>query len=183
MPCYGGSCCDFCGLEIGTGNYTYFSDAATKTKLRLIIRDSIFFSWLDSSEILTERGKICDNLTNETIYVMEDINDHFKKYTNIKLHWVDNIKYYEGVFLHAFCRIYIEKRKPLWTRKQLFQILKKDREPYAVSDEQVHLFQGMEWSGVPMWRAVNPRYNQENKEWFENRFNRLISVAKELWID
>lgn len=176
MPCYGGSCCDFCGLEIGVAHFRKY-DENRKPQYTLNLKDSIFLSWLNTEEILTEKGKVCDRLSNDTIYVMMDANDKYKRYTNMKLDWVDNKDFFEGVFLHAFCRMFVEK-KTRWTRKQIYSILRQKREPYAVSDRQVNFFVGMEWSKVPMWRAINPHYNDENREWFQNRLKQLMSTAE-----
>lgn len=172
MPTYGGSCCDFCGCEICCGAY---SDPDVRYKLRL--EDSVFLSWLVSGEILDKRGKIHDHLSNETIHVMMDANKGFKKYTNIKTHWIDDKDYFEGVFLHPFCRLFIEKRT-LWNRKQIFKILRTKRQPYIVHDQQACMFHSMRHEGVPFWRAINPRLNEENRDWFSNRLQELKEHAE-----
>lgn len=176
MPCYGGSCCDFCGLEIGVSNCRIECPYGNKSS-RFIMGDSIFFIWLRTSELICEKGKIHDNLRSNLTFEMEDINDNYQRYTNCKFWNIQktqkkqNLK--EGVFLHAFCRIFIEKRTN-WDRKTIFQVLRKQRQPYVVNDNQVNLFSAMEFEKVPIWRAVNPRYNQENRDFFSERIQQLI---------
>lgn len=169
MPCHGGSSCNFCGCEVLV--WRVISVKGDQMEKRSC-KSTLLFSWLSSAEILNKKGKIIQADNNELSHQLSDKD--FKYYSNV-------IDYREEthVFLHTFCRIYIQKHTG-WDLRTIYKVLMISKEPYVVRDNQYSMFLAMKYEGVPIWRAVSPKISKDNQEFF---WNRLLSLKQTFELD
>jgi hypothetical protein len=168
MPCYGESCCDFCGNQIGARKRWHNESDDEKDQ------DDPKFDWLSTSELIDSSGVIHDYLSPNLMYEMEDDDDDNKRYTNKKLDSIDNVHLYEGVFLHTFCRQYLEDQTG-WSPKRIFKILRTIRQPFNYKDHQRGVWDAIESGELESWRAKRPDINDKNGHFFQKRLKCVMN--------
>ena len=149
MPCYGESCCDFCGVQVSA---TF--DAGDSDDEEYIKKYGLLdYKWMKTAEVIDKNGKIYENMEPNLMYELENGELTF---TNTCLHWVKpGGRLKEGVFLHNLCRNYIVS-KTGWTLKQIFERLRKDRHKFIYNDHQRSIYNAIEDGDVELWRVTNP---------------------------
>lgn len=168
MPCYGESCCDFCGVQVAA---TLDDDDDDDDQRYIQKYDQTLYGWLATAEVIDKYGKLYENMEPNLMYELEK-DDH--KFTNTCLHWVkEGSEYQEGVFLHSHCRKFIQNSTG-WTLDQIYDNLRKDRHPFVYDDHQGSIFEAIEDGLVESWRAIVPDKNEQNYLFFQQRIIKLI---------
>lgn len=172
MPCYGESCCDFCGCQVAATLDANDSDDEKYTEKY----DFIQYGWLTSAEVIDEQGNVYENMIPNLMYELE--NDD-QQYTNTCLHWVkEGGRLKEGVFLHNFCRTFIQNQTG-WSTKQIFDILKNHRQKFVYDDHQSSIYDAIEdGTLVDTWRAEHPEKNEQNFSFFRQRIQDLLNTTR-----